>query len=133
MSDSISFYSYPGIIPVNKKITFEIPFDEIASSSQKRKYVEPRQIIQALANILTSEGQPKIGMRFRGRDGEYKDHSTVLNSKIKFYEHYETEREYRVTVRKLLVRIGVNGTYFDKKVKNYNTEKDEGITGMLII
>ena len=143
MSDTtISFYVYPGITPSaiveQKGITFEIirdaacdefnlPFDEIASSSQKRIYVEPRQMIQTLAETLTSESQTEIGKRFRGRDSRYKNHTTVVHARSKFYEHYELEREYRTKVRKLLVRIGININYFDKKTRTYNMKEDECI------
>lgn len=132
----ISAYIYPGIIALNKGITFDlireavciefdIPFNEIASSSQKRVYVEPRQILQTLARSLTPESQAKIGMRFEGKTGKYKDHATIIHSRNIFYEHYETESDYRTTVRRILLRIGVNGDYFDRKTKTSSHKRRE--------
>ena len=121
----ISPYAYPGIVILHKEITFEvirdavcseftIPFAEIASSSQKRVLLDPRQIMQTLAEALTPERQTKIGMYFQGREGKYKDHSSITHSKTRFYEHYQMEPTYRNIVRRILLKIGKNTDYFDK-------------------
>lgn len=121
----ISPWAYPGIVTLTKHLTFEVirdaicdefkvPFSEISSPSQKRALIEPRQILQTLAEELTSESQTKIGMYFQGRDGKYKDHSSIVHSKSIFYEHYQMEPEYRTVVRRILLKIGKSTDYFDK-------------------
>ena len=124
-NDQISYWAYPGIVILGKKVTFEIirdavccefnlPFSEIASSSQKRTYLEPRQILQTLTEILTDETQTRIAMRFQGRNGKCRDHASVIHSKMKFYEHYKMEIKYQNIVRKILLKIGITSDYFDK-------------------
>ena len=79
---------------------YDIPPDEICSSSRSRPLVNARQMAMYLCRELTDLSLPKIGERFGGRD-----HSTVLYAMHKVRQHMKERQSCYQQVEELTTRI----------------------------
>jgi chromosomal replication initiator protein len=80
---------------------FHIDIEEVKSSSKKLLETKARHISMFFCKEYTELSLSGIGKHFKGRNGDYKDHSTVLFAINRVKEQVEIYKRFRDTVNKI--------------------------------
>lgn len=76
--------------------------------SQKREITEPRQIVMSLIYSLFEGSNKQCGVYYR------KDHATVTHSRKTIQDMYDTDRQFREKINRILGDLGVANITFYK-------------------
>ena len=107
----VSPYAIPGILRQHKLIDIKqvvcgetgIEVEDLELVTRKKEIVRSRQLAQALTRWILKWGYHKIGLEI-GK----KDHATVLHAIRTVRNDYQTDKNYREMVGRILCLLGKN-------------------------